>query len=83
MSAEYVHLRLNCLPVVRRDAQGKKDKLLISNKRTDSSLYFPLRWMTQLISILCWRELDVKSRLNDQVFVLYFVWALCNAPFLW
>lgn len=24
MSAEYVHLRLNCLPVVRRDAQGKK-----------------------------------------------------------
>lgn len=84
MSAEYVHLRLNCLPVVRRDAQGKKkDKLLISNKRTDSSLYFPLRWMTQLISILCWRELDVKSRLNDQVFVLYFVWVLCNAPFLW
>lgn len=27
MSAEYVHLRLNCLPVVRRDAQEKKDKI--------------------------------------------------------
>lgn len=27
MSAEYVHLRLNCLPVVRRDAQGKKRQI--------------------------------------------------------
>lgn len=27
MSAEYVHLRLNCLPVVRCDAQEKKDKI--------------------------------------------------------
>lgn len=27
MSAEYVRLRLNCLPVVRRDAQGKKRQI--------------------------------------------------------
>lgn len=51
--------------------QQNKFHIVLSSPLDDTANIHPLL-----------EELDVKSRLNDQVCALYCVWMLCNAQFL-